>query len=163
MHVSEKKSADFCDWELGTGLYPVLALRSVPCVSYHSRTCFLVIPVSRHRNLLFNMRDYPVKPDNDNFRLFIIVMILALIDFYAVSVNFVDKAVLFVNLAAPPAGKISLQRFWMTKPCRCVRCRQVVWIFFSASFYPDSASIQSAPKPNRRIPSSFSHPVDFLK
>lgn len=43
-------------------------------------------------------------------------MILALVDFYAVSVDFVDKAVLLVNLAAPPAGKISFQRFGMAKP-----------------------------------------------
>ena len=43
-------------------------------------------------------------------------MILALIYFYAVSIDFVDKAVFLVNLAAPPAWKISLQRLRMTKP-----------------------------------------------
>ena len=34
-------------------------------------------------------------------------MILALVDFYAVSVDFVNKAVLLVNFTAPPARKIS--------------------------------------------------------
>lgn len=57
-----------------------------------------------------------VEHGNYNFCLLVVVMILALIDFYAVSIDFVDEPVLLVNLAAPPAGKIPFQRFWMTKP-----------------------------------------------